>query len=270
MTGEHCAHSVVTGNCWQGLLAAVQFLSRVPLPQSWLSLAAGGGETRLAQGAVWFPVVGGLVGLATGGAIWLAARVWPLHLAVLVGLAFEALLTGALHEDALADFCDAFGGGWTRDDVLRILGDSRLGSYGVLGLMLGVLLRYTALASMSVGQLLAASVAAGALARWAMLLAMAMLSPIAGRPSLANAASRQMSPGTVACGALWALPTLLPLAWLAPAAALASPLAVVVLACGMVHYVQRRIGGVTGDCLGALCYTAQVLVLLICTGWGSI
>lgn len=255
------------GSTWQALLAAVQFLTRIPLPQAWLCSEAASGDGDLSQATVYFPLVGALVGLATGGVIWLAAHVWPLGLAVWIGLAGEALLTGALHEDAWADFCDAFGGGWTRDDVLRILADSRLGTYGVLGLLLGVLLRYSALASMPAGQLVAASLAAGALGRWAMLWAMALLPAVAGRRSLALAASRQIGLAQVARGGLIALPALAPLAWIAPLCPLASTLAVVLLAGVFVRYVRRRIGGITGDCLGALCFAGQLLVLLICAGW---
>lgn len=270
LAGRAAEPPAASGNRWQCFLAAVQFLTRVPLPQSWLRPVSGSGGADLGQAAVYFPLVGALIGLATGGVIWLAAHVWPLGVAVLVGLALEALLTGSLHEDALADFCDAFGGGWTRDEVLRILDDSRVGSYGVLGLLLGVLLRYSALAAMPAGEIVAATVAAAVLGRWSMLWAMAMLPPVAGRRSLAHAAGQQLGRWQVARSGLIALPALAPLVWIAPAVALASTLGVVLLAGGLVYYVRRRIGGMTGDCLGALCYAAQVLVLLICVAWRSV
>ena len=99
----------------------------------------------------------------------LAGRFWPIGLAVVIGLAFEALLTGAFHEDAVADFCDAFGGGWTRDDILRILKDSRVGSFGALGLILAVALRGGAIATLETDRLIAAVTASAALGRWAIL-----------------------------------------------------------------------------------------------------
>src|SRR5262245_41540059 len=120
----------------RAFLAAVQFLTRIPVP----SFAAGREEAAadLRQGEVYIPLVGGLVGLSTSGVILAATYLWPMGLAVVLGLAWEAWLTGALHEDAVADFCDAFGGGWTREEVLHILKDSRIGSFGTVGLGLAL------------------------------------------------------------------------------------------------------------------------------------
>ena len=118
---------------WQAWIAAVQFLTRLPTPRLDLSDEANRREV-LGRSTAYFPAVGGLIGAATGATILLAGRVWPMAVAVAVGLAFEAILTGAFHEDAVADFCDAFGGGWTRDDVLRILKDSRVGAFGAVGM----------------------------------------------------------------------------------------------------------------------------------------
>lgn len=263
--GARSIHALLSAS--QSFLAAVQFLTRIPVRPQWLVASEWQAATPLSRAMMFIPLVGAFIGLATGGVIWLGARVWPPGIAVAIGLAVEALLTGALHEDALADFCDAFGGGWTREDVLRILDDSRVGSYGALGLVLGVLLRYSALVALSPDELVAAAMASAALGRWAMLWALAWLPPIAGRSSLADAAGRQMGPAQVLGGGLLALPALLPLVWIAPACAVAGTMGVVLLAGGLVSYVRRRIGGITGDCLGALCYAAQLLVLLACAAW---
>ncbi|MFV0496105.1 adenosylcobinamide-GDP ribazoletransferase, partial [Mycobacterium sp.] len=141
-------------------ITAVQFLTRVPLP--------GGmnrpdpDRTLLRAAVVYFPLVGGLVGAFAGGVVWAALHVWPPVVAVALGLMAEALLTGAFHEDAVADCCDAFGGGWTRDDVLRIMKDSRVGSFGALGLMLAVLLRGGCLLSLPTSAVVGAVAASGA------------------------------------------------------------------------------------------------------------
>ena len=107
----------------------MQFLTRIPTPKVVMDDEA---ERRkiLVRSAAYFPLVGAMIGAMTGATIRLAGHFWPIGLAIVIGLAFEALLTGAFHEDAVADFCDAFGGGSTRDDILRILKDSRIGSYG--------------------------------------------------------------------------------------------------------------------------------------------
>jgi Cobalamin-5-phosphate synthase len=137
---------------YRSLLMAVQFLTRLPTPRVDLGDEA---ETRLILGrsAAYFPLVGALIGTMTGATILLAGRLWPIGLSVAIGLAFEAVMTGAFHEDAVADFCDAFGGGWTRDDILRILKDSRIGAYGALGLGLAVVMRGSAIASLETDRL---------------------------------------------------------------------------------------------------------------------
>jgi cobalamin synthase len=122
------------------LRVAIQFLTRLPLPDTGPAPPAA-----LARCPVYFPLVGALLGGLIAAVIAGLLLVWPIPLAVLVALGIEARLTGALHEDAVADYCDALGGGWTREDCLRILKDSRVGSYGVLGLTLAVALRAGAL-----------------------------------------------------------------------------------------------------------------------------
>src|SRR4051812_28659276 len=152
------------------LAVAVGFLTRVALP--WAPRTAARHRAALGRAAVYFPLVGGLVGASTASVLELTALVWPVGVAVVLALAWEAWLTGALHEDAVADCCDAFGGGWSREDVLRILKDSRVGSFGALGLTLAVLARAGATASLPPPARFAAVVAAAALGRWAALLVM--------------------------------------------------------------------------------------------------
>jgi len=181
---------------------------------------------------------------------------------VVLGLIFEAVLTGGLHEDAVADFCDAFGGGWTREDILRILKDSRVGSFGALGLGLAVLLRAGATAALPPAVLLATTVAAAAWGRWVILPIMALVPPVSDRPGSARDFGQGVGAREVVLGLLWALPAMLPFIagrpWNAAAAFVASG----VFLAWFVSYLRRRLGGVTGDCLGAACYAGQLLVLL--------
>ena len=249
---------------WQAFWAAVQFLTRVPAPARFLAAAHRDGAP-LQRATVYFPLVGALIGLGAATVIGLAALVWPIWLAVVLGLVAEALLTGALHEDALADCCDALGGGWTRADVLRILDDSRLGTYGVLGLTFALMLRAGTLASLDSDLLLPSVMASASLGRWAMVLAMAWLAPLPDRPSLAQQAGRQTFGAHVLGGAFLALAGSLPLMLLAPARFLLS-LAVVLAVTGwFVAYLRRRIGGMTGDAAGAICYASQICILLCCS-----
>ena len=250
---------------YRAFLVAVQFLTRLPTPRVDLSDEA----TRrglLGQAPAYFPAVGAGIGAVTAGVVLLGGRVWPPGLAVVAGLACEALLTGAFHEDAVADFCDAFGGGWTRDDVLRIFKDSRVGAFGVLGLGLAVALRGGAMAALPGDRFAAAVLASATLGRWAILPAMWLLPPVAERASISRDVGQAIGPGRLAVGTLLAGPGCLPLALAHPGLFGGMLLGVLAATLVLVRFVRRRLGGVTGDCLGTLCYAAQVVTLLVAAG----
>lgn len=253
--------SVVTDHL-RSLIVAVQFLTRLPTPRVDLEDEA---ERRaiLGRSAAYFPAVGALIGAATGATILLASRFWPIGLAVAIGLAVEAVLTGAFHEDAVADFCDAFGGGWTREDVIRILKDSRIGSFGVLGLGLAVALRGLGLATLGADRLLIVAIASASLGRWAALLAMWALPPLSDRQSLSRDVGQRISPGRLALGTAMAVPGFACLAFIGPWRLAVAVAAILALTAWLVRYVRRRLGGINGDSLGFLCYAAQILVLLV-------
>jgi adenosylcobinamide-GDP ribazoletransferase len=249
MTHEHSR--------WRDFLAAVRFLTRVPVSTA--------SDTPFTAAALMYcPLVAALIGAAAAGVLWLTSHVWPMGIAVLVTIALEALATGALHEDALADCCDALGGGWTRDDVLRILEDSRIGAFGALGLGLAVALKATALASMPVWLAMPAIVASATLGRWAMVPAVILCPPLEGRSSLAEPLDRASMRRVAPWAALLTVPGVLPLAWLSPIHLLMAIVALTLVAYLFVRTIRRRLGGMTGDCLGCLCMIVQVVVLLAC------
>jgi adenosylcobinamide-GDP ribazoletransferase len=246
----------------RAFFTAVQFLTRIPVP---------GGETRdlstfpedIKRGLQFFPVIGAGVGALTALALLIFDSVLPLPLAVIAALAVEARLTGAFHEDAVADFCDAFGGGWTRDEVLRILKDSRIGSYGALGLVLAVALRAGGLIALdSVWSAVAALVIAGMMARLVILAVMAVVPPVAAREGLAKDVGQVADWGTMARGAAWSAPVLI-----FAAVHDFTGIVVAVIGCGVFvawfrAYLMRRLGGVTGDCLGFSAYAGMILTTL--------
>ena len=125
------------------LLVAIQFLTRLPVPPfihynpQWLH-----------QSSRHFPAVGLLVGLLCAGVFWLGSILFTPLVAAVISTVFGIRLTGGFHEDGLADSCDGLGGGLTRERTLTIMKDSRLGTYGVLGLVSALLLKVTLLASM--------------------------------------------------------------------------------------------------------------------------
>lgn len=225
------------------LIAALRFLTRVPgLP--------GGEESAadLARATVWFPLVGGFVGLG-GAVVYVAAAwVWPPSVAAILAVAATAALTGAMHEDGLADTFDGLGGGWTAEQALRIMRDSRIGVYGTLALTLVTLLKVGALASMTPTDAGRALLAGHVLSRWTALplmrhLPYARKGDGAARPFAETVTRARLITGTVLASLLLAG------IWGARALAPALVAALVTLIAGL--WFHRRLGGMTGDCLGA-------------------
>ena len=237
----------------KGLLGAVSFLTRVPVP------GAGVREAReLASSVPWFPVVGAGVGLAEAG-VYAGARVLlpPLvaaALAVVAGIG----LTGAFHEDGLGDTADAFAGGTDRDSTVRILKDPRLGTFGVLAVAASLLLRVAALAALAPAAAVAALTAAHALSRAVAVATMTAL-PAAADTGLGASYVRALSRPRALAGAAAGLGVAVALLgvaalWAAAAAGLAAAL--------LGRLAVRRLGGVSGDVLGAVQQVGEVLVLL--------
>lgn len=119
---------------------ALRFYTRIPVP-AWV----GYSEDELNHASRYFPLIGILVGLVTAVSFYLLALAFHPLLALILSLVVSVFMTGAFHEDGLADFCDGFGGGMTRDKILEIMKDSRIGTYGFMGLFLVVLIRISAL-----------------------------------------------------------------------------------------------------------------------------
>ena len=244
---------------------ALQFLTRLPVPLAryepdWLHASAR-----------HFPLVGAAVGLWAGAVLWLAAQWWGPLLAALASMAASAWLTGAFHEDGLADSCDGLGGAVTRERALAIMKDSRLGSYGALGLGLTLALKAAALAALIAVSPLAAALAsllAHGVSRALAVLAMARL-PYARDVAQAKAKPLAQPAGAAApvVAALWSLVLtglcigvapveLAPWRW---AVAVVAALGVAALCA---RWFLRRLGGVTGDTLGALQQWSELAVYL--------
>src|SRR6185436_15087756 len=113
---------------------ALQFLTRLPVPRSFNS-----SETDIGKAAAFFPLVGVIVGGGAALAFVLLQRVLPVSTSVLCAIALAAFVTSGFHEDGLADTFDGFGGGWTKDRILEIMRDSRIGTYGALALIFVIL-----------------------------------------------------------------------------------------------------------------------------------
>ena len=235
---------------------AVRLLTRWPFPRRGAdpeSPAAAPGAAQSAAAVPWYPLVGMLIGGFAGVVFFVAHLVFPVVLAVVLATAVALLATGALHEDGFADACDGLGGGATRERALEIMRDPRLGTYGTAGLGLLFAAKVLALAAAPAAVIPWLLVASHAASRASMALALApgtharpdgIAAPLAkGSPAGGRLAFAALIGGAVSCTLLIA----------APLAALLAGL------CGLLlgHLLMRRayerkLGGFTGDCLGAV------------------
>ncbi len=249
---------------WAPPVLAVQFLTRLPVGST-ASLSGEQVRDGLARAVAWFPLVGALVGCITAGVAIGGATVWPPIVAVILAFAVEARLTGAFHEDAVADFADGFGGGQTGDDVRRIMKDSRIGTYGAVALILAIGLRValttTLLTTRPPVAAAVAIVAAATFGRWLIVAVMVSVPPAPAAAGLAKDIG-PVGAGRLALATLAALPATLAFGLDAPRAALVTLVAAVVFVIWFRRMLIRRIGGSTGDCLGFAAYAGQLLLLL--------
>lgn len=243
---------------WASFLLACQFLTRLPVPARW-------DAARMAAAPRWYPAAGLVVGALAAGAYLLAATRFSPDIAALAALATGMLVTGCLHEDGFADVCDGLGGNAPRARALEIMRDSRLGTYGVAGLALMLLGQWQALAGLGAGLAPLALLAGHAASRASCVVVMAT-SRYARPEGAATSVSGGVGPGSVAVAlGVAALPFAL-LLLRAPAAA--AGLAGLVLAHLLTRaWFERRLGGYTGDCLGAVQQTGMLAFSLGVLGW---
>jgi adenosylcobinamide-GDP ribazoletransferase len=243
------------------LLTAVQYFTRIRVP-AWVGHAPEG-----LTGAVrYFPAIGLIVGAGGAAVMWLAALVLPAPLPAIISTAITVLMTGAIHEDGLADTCDGLGGGATRERALEIMKDPRIGVFGAIALVLALLLKIATLSLMPLWTALAALVAAHAFSRFC-----AVLVIFAGR--YVGSADRSRSApvvqrvriGDVLIAAVFGLPALVVFG----ARAIVVVIVALMVAGLLSRWCVRRIGGYTGDTLGATQQVAELGCYLALLGkWG--
>jgi adenosylcobinamide-GDP ribazoletransferase len=237
----------------KGFPAAVSFLTRLRVSE------AVEGQGDLARSVPWFPVVGALLGLGAAGVYTAARLALPSLVAATLAICVVVLLTGGFHEDGLADTADALGGGWSREEALRILKDPTHGTYGVLAIGFSLLVRVGAMATLDGWAALAILPGAHALSRAAAVGLLGWVSPATEEglgAAYSASVNRRPAWGSGAVGLVIGLGALG--AWVLPAALLVS-----LGAAGVRWLGVRKMGGVTGDLLGAAQQAGEVLVLLL-------
>jgi adenosylcobinamide-GDP ribazoletransferase len=239
--------------------AALRFFTRLPVP-AWV----GHSQDQLDHATRYFPLVGILIGCIGAGVTELTALALPVGIAVLLGMAATILATGAFHEDGFADSCDGFGGGWEKAQVLAIMKDSRVGSYATLGVGLLLLTKWNALleidAAFGPPFLALALVAGHAVSRLAPTALIYALDYVRDDDSSkSKPLGQRMAGSELAIAALCGLAPCLLLPMVDMLVALAAAALATFLAA---RYFVRRIGGYTGDCLGATQQVAELAFYL--------
>lgn len=249
---------------WILLLVAIQFLTRLPVPPfknynpQWLH-----------QSSRHFPAVGLLVGLLCAGVFWLGSILFTPLVAAVLSTVFGIKLTGAFHEDGLADSCDGLGGGLTRERTLTIMKDSRLGTYGVLGLVSALLLKISLLATMPLSVSIVALIIGHTASRLLCIRLLALL-PYGGEIEHAKAKpmAQQLTPLQGLFSSGWLLVAGVLVMIIFPNAiqqiSIGQWLLALVLALVATEYMRRllrrRLDGYTGDGLGATQQLSEVAI----------
>lgn len=241
----------------RAVVAAFSFLTVLPVGR----LVVLDGKD-VARGSVLFPVVGGAIGAATGGTAWLLGDHLPPLLAAVLAVTVGAALTGALHLDGLADCADGFGAR-TPEDRLRVMRDHTNGTYGGTALLLDLMIRVTALAAVAGSEhALLFSIAAGALARVAGPLLAVLLPYAQARPGAGEALNSHPSQPRAAV-ALGVGGLIAYLTAGSPGQYAASIVVAAVVVAFVAWTAKRRLGGVTGDVMGACSELVELAVLIV-------
>jgi adenosylcobinamide-GDP ribazoletransferase len=245
---------------WPAFLTAVMFFTRLPVSGLFEYR-----EEYAARAARYFPLAGLLVGVLVSGAFTLFYFFLPFLVSLLLAIAFGLLVTGAFHEDGFADMCDGLGGGWTREQALEIMKDSRLGTYGAVALMTLMALKISALYAIGsewvplvliAGHVLSRAVSTSLIYSW-------VYAQDDDRKKI-NALSMNLTAGDL----LFVLLTgLLSVIWLPFSCVL-----VVIVSQWLLRelagwYLQKRLGGYTGDCLGGVQQLSELLFFLVLLGY---
>lgn len=225
-------------------LGALRFFTRLPvsdrIPHS---------DALLNHASRYFPAVGILIGVISAFVFGLAHLFLPKTISVLIAMATSIYLTGAFHEDGLTDMVDGLGGGWDKLRILEIMKDSRVGSYGVIAIVMVLLGKFTCLSETRTSWIPALIIAGHAFSRYCAVLIMAGMSYVREDAlSKAKPLATQLSRNALIVASFFGL---LPLLLLPLSATLLGLIAALGITIWLGRKIQQWLGGYTGDCLGA-------------------
>jgi len=231
------------------LLGAISFFTRLRVPGK-----NGHGEVALERAIRYFPAVGLLIGAIAALVFVAASLIWPKTLALIAAIAAAVVVTGAIHEDGWSDMVDGFGGGANPEKVLAIMRDSALGSYGALALAILIIARFFTLLEIDAALLPVVLIAGHAVSRLCATFVLGALD-YARSEGKAKPFANRLGRGELVFATLCALA---PLVFLPPWPALAGLLLALIATRWLARLYKRRIGGYTGDCLGATQQLAEL------------
>lgn len=259
---NHCRHQL------RLFFVALQFFTRIPVPR-WVGFQPEWQSHSLR----YFPLAGIVVAAITGAGYEIAACIWSQPVAVILSIIVGIYLTGALHEDGLADVCDGFGGGANVERVMQIMKDSRVGAYGVIGIVLMLFLKSVLLSDLPKHAVTAALFIAHPMSRLAAMTLILRLDYVRSEGKAAMHAQRSSMPDFLIAAAIGFLPVLAigGLRLISWTAILVGMIGAGFATLYFSRVCVRRIGGYTGDCLGAAQQIAEVMIYLMvlaCVGNG--
>ncbi len=239
----------------QIFLTAVMFYTRVPVPR-WVNHDAD----YLNKATKYFPLIGWIAGSVAALVFMGANYLFNPSIAIILSMAASVLLTGAFHEDGFADVCDGFGGGWTKEKILLIMKDSRVGAYGVIGTIFMLSLKFYVLLSFTVTQIPFILIAAHALSRWAASTFILTHQYVReNEDSKAKPVAKQFLLTHFLIASLFGI---LPLLLFRNAYAFLLIIPVYLMKIYLGWYFKKWIGGYTGDCLGATQQLCEIIFYL--------
>ena len=244
---------------------AIMFYSRIPTPPN---LPFSTEALNLSR--KYFPLVGIIVATIASIALWVSAWLLPISIAVLLSMIASILATGAFHEDGFADSCDGLGGGWKADQVLSIMKDSRLGTYGAIGLFMMLSLKFFclySLANLNIELTCLALLFTHTLSR---LLSSSIIDLYdyvqdINKSKVKPITESRMDKGAWTFSLLLSKPPIAAMVFAYPIA-IFSIIPAAVSSIAFAQYCKKRIGGYTGDVLGAIQQISEVLVYLALIG----
>ncbi|POY34865.1 adenosylcobinamide-GDP ribazoletransferase [Solitalea longa] len=248
---------------------AIMFYTRIPCPK-WVDHRA----EYLNRATVYLPIVGWMVGGVCALVFWLSIFLFPATLSILLSMVSGILLTGAFHEDGFADVCDGFGGGWTKQRILEIMKDSRVGAYGVIGIILMLAVKFFSLNAINPLIIPFVIIVAHSLSR-ATALSFIYTHEYSreNEDSKAKPVAIKLPLRSLLLALFWGLLPLLVFCWWQNEwLYLLVIVPLILLQYFLGRYFQKWIDGYTGDCLGTTQQLAEVFIYLFfgSTLWTSI